>query len=49
MGGWEPRVDMQAYTLVQPREDGVAKAALPADSLKSQNLFWASFLTSAFL
>ena len=39
MGGWEPGVDLQAYTLVQPREEGVAKAALSADSLKSQKLF----------
>lgn len=49
MRGWETGEDLQAYTLVQPREEGVAKAALPADSLKSQKLFCASFLTSAFL
>ena len=50
--GWKrgnPGKDLQAHTLVQPREEGVAKAAQPADSLKSQKLFWASSLTSAFL
>ena len=37
--GWgvNPGKDLQAYTLVHPREKGVAKAALPADTLKSQN------------